>query len=79
MSRAGLRLDEKAWDRGVDDGRSPVIVFCVVSSRIGTDIENAMRGVNGKTKTLMKLIYKLYPDLLVRNVCFCILYIYVGY
>jgi len=29
-------------------GQQPIVVFCVVSSRIGTDIDSAMRGVNGE-------------------------------
>lgn len=38
------------WTPQLDDGLNPVVVFCVISSRIEVDIEAAMRGVNGNRR-----------------------------
>ena len=43
-----MRLSEKTWTQELDDGQTPVLVFCVNASRIGTDIESALRGVRSK-------------------------------
>jgi len=42
-----MQLREEKWSPELDDGQTPVLVFCCLSSRIGTDIDSAMRGVNG--------------------------------
>ncbi|XP_031575092.1 uncharacterized protein LOC116308750 [Actinia tenebrosa] len=52
-----IQLEEKSWIQDLDDGERPVFVFCVISSRIGTDIENAMRGVHDNSPVILVLLH----------------------
>ncbi|XP_031575093.1 uncharacterized protein LOC116308751 [Actinia tenebrosa] len=59
-----FQLVERAWDQDLDNGQQPVIVFCSISSRIGTDIENAMRGVHGNSRVILVLLHSVLSSLL---------------
>ncbi|XP_031555655.1 uncharacterized protein LOC116292472 [Actinia tenebrosa] len=62
--KSRVRFLEKPWDRGLDNGERPVIVFCVISSRIGTDIESAMRGVHGNSRVILVLLHCIISSFL---------------
>ncbi|XP_031555657.1 uncharacterized protein LOC116292473 [Actinia tenebrosa] len=62
--KSRVRFLEKSWNRGLDDRDQPVIVFCTISSRIGTDIENAMRGVHGTSPVILVLLHSVLSNLL---------------
>ena len=54
-------FSERTWRPDIQDPQTPVVVFCVVASRIGADIDAALRGVNGKLPAYHLIIFPGLP------------------
>ncbi|XP_028519173.1 uncharacterized protein LOC110253060 [Exaiptasia diaphana] len=56
------KFSERTWKPGLQDPQTPVMVFCVVASRIGADIDAAMREVNDWNRVILIVLHNKHSS-----------------
>ncbi|CAH1243580.1 Hypp7125 [Branchiostoma lanceolatum] len=62
LGKANVAMETRPWQQSLRPVSEPTLVFCLNASRLGTDVDNALRGTEGNNVVLIVMHHRPHHD-----------------